>query len=203
MRSMPTPGLWATVWSPLRTQCSDVVRSSSQRQPMRRDHNSQRPPPRPREHPWPWCWVGARPLLLQPRTPASLPAARPTLMGPGSVRTVPSGQLLVGLAPSSTPAALAPAAACTSERNTFLSALDGGVRECWYETEPPLPSCPRWGARRWGGCVFTRTLSQILKFPGQGMASVPSEWTSGASHRCRHSHLFADEEAGTGDTGSL
>lgn len=29
-----------------------------------------------------------------------------------------------------------------------------------------------------------RTLSQVLKFPQQGMASVLSEWIIGASHRC-------------------
>lgn len=55
LRSMPTPGLWDTAWSPLRTQCSDVVRSFSQRQPVRHDCNLQTPPPRPKGHPWPWC----------------------------------------------------------------------------------------------------------------------------------------------------
>lgn len=41
--------------------------------------------------------------------------------------TVSSSQLPVGLAPSSTPMALATAAACTCEQNGFLSTLGGGV----------------------------------------------------------------------------
>lgn len=53
LRSMLTPGLWATAWSPLRTRYSDAARSFSQRQPMRHDQDVQRPPPSPEESPRP------------------------------------------------------------------------------------------------------------------------------------------------------
>lgn len=52
--------------------------------------------------------------------------------------------------------------------------------------------------------MFARTLSQILKLPGQSMASALSEWVINTSHRCRRGHLFADEDTlGAGHTGSL
>lgn len=60
LRSSPIPALWATAWSPLRTQCSDAARSFSRRQPTRHERDFQRPPPRPKESPWPGFWVGCQ-----------------------------------------------------------------------------------------------------------------------------------------------
>lgn len=95
------------------------------------------------------CWA-----LPPPAWDACLTACcKAPVTGPGPARTVPSGQLLVGPAPPSTPAAPAPApaAACTSERNRFLSAPGGGVVECRHQTEPTLASHPGPGAGRWEG----------------------------------------------------
>lgn len=178
LRSTPTPGRWATAWSPLRTQCSGAVRSSSRRQPTRRDRHFLRPETSPQaaRAPWPWCRMVPAPLPW-PGTPAARP---------GSVRRLPPAAGSWWLAPSCTPTALAPAAACTSEQNGFLSTLEAAcviVRD----SRPAFLSQPGSGA---AGRVRTcENVITNIKVPNKARRQFcPSGY--GRSRGCDR-HLFA------------
>lgn len=159
LRSSPTPGLWATAWSPLRTQCSDAARSFSRRQPTRPERDFQRPPPRPKESPWPGFWVGCQgpsssgPGHLPHITccKAHLDGTRVCVDAHSAVSAWGAGLIVLHLHGAGSSCCL------YSEQNGFLSAPGGGMCERWNETEPALPACPRRGAEQWGRCIFART----------------------------------------------
>lgn len=132
LRSTPTPGLWATVWPPLRTRCSDVVRSFSQRQPTRHDRDFQRPPPG-LTPPWPWCWMGPA-LSFGPGHPPRITCCKARVCAATAPRPAPGG-----LAPPCTPMAPATAAACTSEQNGFCLHWRRWVRVSVRDSPPCLP----------------------------------------------------------------